>query len=211
MQLTSWSTSSLILYIVLGFICFLSCFYAKRRERITEIKRRVANIEYLPWILSWIIVAAFRKVNSNVGGTDAPDYIQYFEHSLEIESDNTDIVFRIFNILIRSFTSDYHVYFIIYYGILIFSFILFINQFARKDSSSIPLCILFFLFLRSFTSMRSNLAIAFVLLAIVYLRKNNLFKTLIFCILAIFTHVSSFVYVAFVIFYYLYRRKKLEL
>lgn len=207
----SWSNTSLLLYIIMGIICWLCCHYAKKRERITGRVRKLNSIEYLPWIISWTILAVFRYVDSSIGGTDAPSYIKYFENCLEMVDDNTDIAFMWFNRIIRYITNDYHILFLVFYLFIIVALIVFINEFARCESSSIPLCILFYLYLRSFTSLRSNFAIAFLLFALVALHRKKYFWTILLAVLSIFSHVSAVAYVAFILFYYLYKERKIGL
>ena len=207
----AWSKASLVLYIIMGIICWLFCHYAKRKERKTGIVRKTTSVEYWTWIITWSILAVFRYIDSSIGGTDAPSYINYFENCLDMADDTTDFAFMWLNRIIRYFTDDYHVFFFIFYLFVIFSFIVFINEFSRCESSSIPLCILFYLYLRSFTSIRSNLAISFLLIALVALHRKKYFWTILLAILSIFSHVSAVAYVAFILFFYLYKERKMGL
>lgn len=208
---TSWSTPSLILYIFLGVICSIGCYLANQRAIRTGHTRKITNAELMPWYLSWILIAVFRMVSSTIGGTDAPNYIYYFENVLSLTNDNTDIFFRIFNGSIRAITDNYRVYFFIYYTIIVASISSFVMTFSNKKASTIPYTIIFYLYLRSFTSMRSNLAIAILLLAIIFIEKRKFFLSFVFAILALLTHVSAFIYVAFILFYYIYKEKKIKL
>ena len=90
-----------------------------------------------------------------------------------------------------------------------FSLVFFINEFSRASSSSIPMIILFYLYLRSFTSMRSNMAIAIILISLVFLHRRKYLWTIAFSIIALLTHVAAFVYVAFIIFYFFYHDRKI--
>ena len=208
---TYWSWLSFFFYLILGTIGALCCYAEKRESLRTNKKKRWYDFPYLCWIITWTFFGAFRLVNSSVGGYDAPDYIQYFKNCLAITTDNTDLIFKYFTRIIRMMTSDYHLYFIIYYFIIVLSIVLFVKEFATDYSSTVPIIIAIYLYLRSFTSMRSNLAIAFTLIAIVFLNRREYKKVFIFSMFAILTHVSALIYVGFILFYYIYRDRKIGL
>ena len=207
-----WSTGSLILYIVSGLICGICCYYAKRRELRTRTARKLILREYFPLYFTWIVLAVFRYVDGSVGGTDALGYINNFTNSLHpYGMENTDILFKLFNQAIRLISGDYHVFFFVFYLIEIISFVFFINEFSRPESSSIPITILFYLYLRSFTSIRSNFAISILLIALVFLNKKKNIKAFVLAISSVFIHVSAFVYALFILFYFIYINKKIGL
>lgn len=208
-SVVKWSNSTLVLYFFMGLVCFMCIHYAKKRELNTGIPRKITNKEYYPWYAMWLVMAVLRCVNSAVGGQDALSYISYFETCLDRKVDTTDLAFKLFNQAIRLITDNYHVFFLIYYTIIIFSLVFFINEFSRAKSSSIPMIILFYLFLRSFTSMRSNFAIAIILIALVFLHRKKYLWAVIFSLIAIFTHVMAFMYVAFLLFYFFYHDRKI--
>ncbi len=206
---TKWSYGSLILYIIMG-VCFAAlCSNAKKQPNVTSKGRR---LEYVIVLVIWTLFATFRYIDSNVGGTDAPTYIYYFEncHDPSVAS-KMDFCFRLINVSIRYLTSNYRVYFIIYYTFITYAMIYVVKEYHNVEASFIPLCILIYLYNRSFTSMRSNLAIAFIMIALVKLSQKQEKKAFFGAILAVFTHVSAFVYAGFFLFHFVYKRKKISL
>ena len=210
---THWSSFTLLFYILLGCIAAICCYYAKYREYRTGINRRLLQKEYFAWYFSWVVVAVWRYIDNSVGGTDAPTYINYFRNCLDysISNDNMDFFFSIFTRAIRLLTDNYHVYFFVVYFFMIISFVQFINTFSTKHSSSVPLCILVLLYLRGFTSIRSNLSIAILLCSIVFLYKNKIAWSVVFAILACFTHKIAILYAGFIVFYYMYKKRNFGL
>lgn len=206
-----WSFVTLILYITMGLLCAWCCHRAKKMVLSIGQKRSLFSKEYWPWYFVWIILAVFRYVDNEVGGTDAPNYIRYFENCLNMHGlDQTDILFKWFNQMIRIVFEDYHWFFLIFYGFTLVAMVLFINEFARAKASSIPLCILVFLYIRSFTSIRSNLALSVLLIALVLLKRKKVVLSVIVAISSFFIHVMSAVYIAFFAFYFLYHNRKIS-
>ena len=202
-----WSNITLVLYIISGVVCWANVYYVKKNKKI--LSKGFFCKEYFVWYIWWIALAVFRKVDIDHGGKDAPSYIEYFQSCLHNSADTTDFAFKVFNQGIRLLTSNYKVFFFIYYSIIIFSLVIFINEFLRTQASTIPLMILIYLYLRSFTSMRSNFAIAIILLSLVALHRKKYFFTIIFAGIAVLTHVSAFIYVAFIVFYFFYHDRKI--
>jgi hypothetical protein len=89
--------------------------------------------------------------------------------------------------------------------------ILFINEFSRLESSSIPLLIAVFLFLRSFTSMRSNFAIAIMMISLVCFNKKKYICSILLAVATVFIHVISAIYLLFYFFYWLYRKRNMNI
>lgn len=166
---TYWDYASLFLYIaqaLAGVLCLKNACMTNR-----GISKRLAWKPFFLLVL-WTFFATFRLVSYGVGGTDSMNYIQFFENSWgtfdEIQEHTaSDVAFLWINKAIRLLSSDYHVYFAMVYGFIAYSIIQFIRRFRYKFFCSIPLLLAFYLFLRGYNTLRSNLAIAFILLGLI--------------------------------------------
>ena len=73
-----WDIFSMVLYIVLGLTAVLMLFLSKKRGLSKE--KWLFKDKYLTfWFLIWLIIAVFRLVDLPIGGTDATNYIEYFQ------------------------------------------------------------------------------------------------------------------------------------
>ena len=74
-----FDNGSMLLYVLLGLISM----WAVQKAKIIEVKTgkmaSVLNKHYIAWGIVWVIVAVFRKVAFKLGGTDALNYIGFFE------------------------------------------------------------------------------------------------------------------------------------
>lgn len=208
-----WDYGSAVFYLFLGIVGYL-CINRERKQYYRTAKIDLISIIIL--FLVWGIVAVFRYVGVKdsiiLGGGDAPTYVDYFETCLSpycknIYSYRTELLFRLFTKVIRSFTNDYHVYFIIIYGFIMYSYIIFINEFDIKEYNKLPLIMLFFLYLQSFCAVRTHLTIAIMLLILVAVNRKRIVLSVIFAIISVFIQKSSLIYVVFPFFYQYYKKK----
>lgn len=207
-----WHWPTFFLYVFVGLLMMAGCYYSVKITKSRQPNINIYNCVMLFVGLIWLIFAVFRLVNNNVGGKDAPSYIVTFETCLNSSfNEQLDIAFLAFNQCIRWLSDDYHVYFFFLYSLYIFSFYFFIRRLYVKDTSIIPLCILVYLYLRGFTSMRSNLAISYLLISIGFLVYKQYTKALIFALLTAFTHVSSALYLPILAFIYFLRNKTMSI
>ena len=148
-------------------------------------------------IILWVVIATFRVITDNIGGADSLGYIEWFEQSLNpnysfIAHENSiDFSYTALMKIIRSVTSDYHVFFSVTYAIIVIGFILCVGRFTKKEYSAVPFFMVFYLFLRSFNTLRSVLAISVILIGLYYLAKQQYLKTYLFFFLSLFTHTAS--------------------
>lgn len=209
-----WSIPTLIFYL---FLSALGMLYMRKLKSCGNLTIRAFSSKPYVWFLLvfWTIIATFRYVSLWTGGTDAPDYIDAFVncHNPNLLDEHTlsDIAFYYYNYLLRFITSDYHLYFALSYGIIAFAFFYFITYFSRKENSVIPFIMVFYLYLRGFNTLRSNLAIAFLLLSIVMLARSRLKTCFILLVVSCLTHKMCFVYGLVIPFLLLFRNRNMNL
>ena len=207
-----WSNISMMFFLLLGLYSVYTISEVKHTERIN--RREVAIYDYRLLFLTAIlvIVASFRMVTNHIGGTDTPNYITLFNHCNDSSWQNwnwylhTDIGFRYFTKLIRLLTNDYHIYFIIIYSLQVVAILLFLIEFLPRKSNYIPCILLIFLYWRSMTSIRSNVAGALMMYALVFLNRKRYFWMVFFAISMLLVHKMSFVFFMFFPVYF-YRKK----
>ena len=210
-----WSTWSMFLYVFMGIISMRSINGIKKIEYRTRQKVKLSNYYFVVWFVIWIFVTVFRKVDYNIGGSDAIEYVHYFQDCLNndlntLYANHLDKGFQLLTKAIRLFTADYHVYFFILYGVIIAAYAVFINELTPTNIYYEPMVLVFFVYLRGYTSLRTNLSVAFFMLSVLYLYEKKYIKMTVYGILCLGMHIATFLYVPFFVFYFLYKKKKLK-
>ena len=207
-----WHWPTFFLYVFMGLLMMMGCYYSVKITNHRNQNVRIYNPVMYFVGLVWLLFAVYRLINNQVGGKDAPSYIIEFYNCLRPSvEEKFDYAFTALNQIIRWFTDNYHIYFYAIYSIYIASFYFFIKRLYPKYSSVIPLCILVYLYLRGFTSIRSNLALSYLLISIGFFVRNQYVKSSIFAILTVFTHVSSALYLPILPFIYFLRNKSIPI
>lgn len=144
-----WDIKSVILYLVMASIGYF-CISEERRSIQNGVRRRL-KVSYAILFFVWLFLAVYRYVGYEsgiiIGGNDAPTYIDYFQTCLAGKGNNiyfvrTEPLFQIMTKAVRTITSNYHVYFALIYGLIIFSYLRFIDEFDLLQSNKTPLFML---------------------------------------------------------------------
>lgn len=219
----AWSNASMVMYVLLGLQAVAGISRVQKINRNTRRRLPVWNICYTSIVIVWDIVASFRYVHligpgSVIGGADTFNYIYYFENCLNMSDAHAAELGEHFELgyvlvcrAIRLFTSNYHIFFLVCYGFIIFSFIYFVNEFITAKTSAIPFILLIFELWRGFNTFRTTFAIAFILIGLVKIRQHKEKAAAVFIITSCLVHTSSIVYALFLLFYDLYKKKKIRL
>ena len=219
-----WDMLSIILYVLMGY---LGAFAIKKgsKKPYTVVKRNARTISinslYVIWWFLWSFVAAFRLINSNgIGGTDAWTYINYFKicnggssniaDTILYYAEHYEVLWKLFNKFVRIFTDNYHVLFAIVYGFIVWTYQKTINSFSYDRIYAAPFICLFFLYLRGFNTLRTELSGAFILLMVIALKKENYKKAIILGIVSVGIQISSALYCLFIPFHYLFKKGRLK-
>lgn len=210
-----WSNTSMFFFVCLGLLTIV--FFRVENNQCVLGQRPSYRFYLFCAVLT--IFAAFRLVKTlgygAIGGADAPGYVLVFQVCNEQSwqswdwLQHHDIGFLYLNRLVRLFFSDYHVYFVIVYGFIVYSYVYFVRELLLKKTNYIPCLLLIFLYWRSFCTLRSNLAIAFFLFGLVLLYKKKWFGGLSL-LFALLVHKFVFIYFGFIPFYLLFKNKKVK-
>ena len=111
---------------------------------------------------------------------------------------------------IRYCTSNRYLFFIIIYGFMSWTYYYFCYKFAPKKSSSIPYFLLFFLYLRSFCSLRSNFCISLILLGLVGLFYLKNYKVYLITFSSVLVHKAGLVFAMVLPFLQVFKKRKLS-
>jgi len=210
-----WDWGSMIFYFFLSVVGCFSLVVVKKRECKTGKKQSIISFPYIVWFILWTIVASYRYVGHGVGGADALAYIYYFKNcfSSNLPSYYThyDLLFQFINKFIRFFTGNYYLFFILIYGFIVYSIILFVNEFCPKKTNFIPFVLMFYIYLRSFNTLRSNLAIAFILISLVLFNKEKKVFGYLLLFSSFFIHKAAIIYILIVVLYKMYQNNKIKL
>lgn len=212
-----WSWSSLFLYVILSLASMWMIYYTKHDERCMGKPIRWNNKYLIIVCILWTFFATFRLVTYNgIGGMDAYDYIEFFNkcnnqtYTTWMLHVGDDVIFKWINKIIRYLTSDYHVYFAIVYGFIAWAYLWFISRFTPIKSSIIPYVLSFFLFWRSMNTLRSNLAIAFIMVACVFLLNKKYYLAYLFAFMAALTHKAAILFALAIPFIHIFKYYKLK-
>lgn len=208
-----WDVASLLLYIILGCISMLAVKKIKKIEYKTGKLLPLISKPYIIWFITWIICSVWRYVDRGIGGSDAITYVEYFQECLNpnykgIYATHLDIGYQMLCKAIRLFTSDYHVLFFIVYGLIIISYQLFIKEFCFTEMKFTPMLLMFFVYLRGFNTIRTNLSVACILLGLVLMNKKRIKSSMILFVFSCLIHKASLIYVSFVVFYFLNKKRE---
>ena len=208
-----FSYPSLILYFVLALVGMSCASHTRKSMAYNQSKTLSINSYAIAWLIIWSVIAIFRLVRDGIGGSDAIGYIEYFVKCKEVSGVHTDAdpMFKWINWILRSISSDYHILFTFIYPFFILSFISFVQRFSCKEFPAVSFLLIFFLFLRGFSSIRSNLAISFLLFALVFLAKEKKLWSLIFGCCACLTHKIAIVYFMVVPFCMIFKTNKIKM
>lgn len=200
--------NSLILYTIIGI---LGAYCIKMGINNRNEVSFPWQIGYVCLILMYVLLAGLRLVTPNgIGGKDTYGYeIDFLNAFLSTSRfDEQDILFGIFNKLIRSITDNVIVYRFICYFIITYAYVYFINTFCKKRISCIPFIVLMIPYLKSFNTMRSSLAIAIILIGLVMLKQKKTLWSIVLICASVFIHRMSILFVMFFPFYGLLKKYK---
>lgn len=208
-----------VLYLLVGVMCmfFIRGFMKAPSSinctsRVTVWHSRLYTILFF---LMLLFLAVFRKVTYNLGGSDTINYIDNFQTIFKGGIDrqnNSDLEwgFQTITKAIRSLSDNYHVYFMFMYGIIIYGYIKFIKRSCPKGLVYIPFILLMYPFLKSFNTMRTSVAIAFILIGISYMNKSKLLSFFLIAF-SVLIHRISLLFVFVWPFYYVMNKRLIEM
>ena len=203
----------MFLYVVMGIVSMLSLKFALANRETNQAKAKL----YLGGgIVVWTVFASFRLVARGIGGGDAITYVGYFEMCLSgvkdfAYSDHMDWLMGVVIKSIRFFTDSQYVFFLIVYGFMAWAYYYFCYSYAPKRSSPIAYFLLFFLYLRSFCSMRSNFCIAVILLGLVALGSLKSYKVYLITFSSVLIHKVAVVFAMVLPFIKVFSKRNLSI
>ena len=213
-------TFSFLLHILMGL------FFAFTVKRSVAVKigmnkhAEPVYKQYWSYALFGIIVftflAVFRKVGPGLGGSDALGYVQWFERSLKDTAEEhthglfAEPLFHYICQACRTITGNYHFFFFVTYSFIIYSYYLFIKRYAPTNFSCIPLLLMIYPFLKSFCTLRSSLAIAFIIVGLVIYKRKRIWG-FVFIVASVFIHRMCLPYLFVIPYLELIGKRKWEM
>lgn len=208
-----WDLLSVVLYSIMGLVPIFAIY--KTNHHSSEIVLW-KNKFYIFWIVIWILFASFRYIGDGIGGTDAENYLIFFEHCFNVRGFTGSVAqyydnigFRWYNQILYLIYPNDRFYLIVTYGILTIGIIYFVNFFRFKRESSIPFFLLVFWYLRGFSSIRSNLAAIILLISFVFLYKKKYSILIALVVISFLIHSMSALFALFIPFYFFYKKKNI--
>lgn len=206
-----WDWPSFIFYIALAcFICNSVRIYLNDCKDSLWIRHsifiiRKSELTYFTLFLVLTCVASFRQVEELIGGTDAIVYVESFYNANMVffDADNwfslqqQEPLMYIMQNIIRLFTGNYHIYFFIIYGFMVFCYLYFIAKLKDANINSAPYMLLIIYYLHTFNTIRSSLAVAFVILAFIRLSQGKKKGYIALVIIASLIHYTALICLIF--------------
>lgn len=212
-----WSLGTLALYLLLAN---LGMFFLGKiaRQSYSGLRRTSLNKYSIALMIIWLVIAVYRGVGYGIGGADTLEYLDFFKFCNSnfagdelMEHTASDPLFLFINRACKYISNDYHLYFAVIYFIMIASIISFIKHFSVTKYCIVPYIMAFYLLLRGFASIRSNLAISFLLFGLVFLLKRKYFWAYLFAILVCLTHKGLALSVLSIPFCHYYLNRKFNI
>lgn len=190
-----YDLTTLLLYIILGCIFALCVHYRNKYHK---------SIFLFLSSAIFVVFAISRTVGYHLGGEDSYNYEQIFLYGIQGMYGMQDVepLFAYFTKCIRQFTDNPVVYRFFCYSIIALGSFKFIDAYCPYKSSSIPFIALILPFILSFNTMRSSIAAAMVLLAMVILKRGHWMMAITILLSSVFVHRMSAIFIPFLPFYY---------
>lgn len=170
--------------------------------------KRYWDIAVVP-IFMLTLFATFRLVGVDIGGRDTLSYIKDFLQATSGLSEKgtffSERLFYEYLHVIRIFTDNYRVFFLISYLFISWSYMMYIKKYSRLEYSTIPYLLLVFLFIKGFSSVRTSLAVALITIGLVYIDKRRIFSICLM-VASVFVHRMSILFILVFLFYYLFKK-----
>lgn len=196
-----------IFYIVLSlFIVFMVKNTIGLKFYINDKRGKVINIGYVWVLLTLLFFAVFRYVFNKYGGTDAYSYVTEFQEMDDSIFDYLDIkryiffwkysepLFKMLTAAVRMITSDYHLYFLLTYGVIVSGILSFVYNFYDRESNFFTLILLFCSYLHSYNVMRGWMSIAICMFGLNAIKKKQWKKSFAIILIAVFFHYMALVF-----------------
>lgn len=211
-----WTLGTTLLYTFMGIIGAWAIYKSSLQN---SPKPFWKNKYYQIWFLIWTLIATFRMIDGNAGGTDAIAYYSYFKMCFDIRGweltplglYDSNLGFRWYNRILRLLSDDQFYYLFLTHGIMLACVIKFVDKFRFKRMNCIPFFLIVFWYVRGFCTIRSNFAAAILLMSLVYLVQNKYKQSIIVAILAVLFHKMMVLYALFIPFYWYAQRKAIKL
>ena len=168
-------------------------------------------------ILSIIILILLVGLRGDIARDDIM-YIEIFKRipsifNLGIEcikNERVEFGYIILNSIVKTFSENYNLLFLIVAIISFTNLYIFINYFSSYYFYSLAFYYTRWMFLKEFTQIRSALACSFFYVGLIFLEKKKYYKYIIFVIIGSIFHKSILFCVSYPIFLYFVKNKKIE-
>lgn len=165
-------------------------------------------------VLAFILVVFFETFRSSTTGVDTIKYVNFFRYVNMSELKAAMVygfepLFTLYVFLISRISNVYNVLFAVNAIIGSYAFIKFVLSRFTNDDTFIFLPLFILNYSYNLSSMRSSLAVAFLLLSIIELDKGNKIKPIIYSIISVLFHYSMIFNGIFVL-YQIYLRSQIK-
>lgn len=174
----------MFLYILPSIIFIISiCEYIK------DEKIKKYNLIFLFFIMS--ILCTFRSNSSDIFyGYDTNEYIKFFNNP-SLDGGNFEIGYKFINFIIRFFTDDYRVLFLIISALTMIFLYKYISYYTDNKIIALLAYVCIFYFIRDFSQIRASLAYAICAYSSIYIVENKPIKFILYIALSSLIHFSS--------------------
>ena len=212
---------TVIFYVIVGFfiVALIKSMMQKNSQTLlgsTKNGKLKPGGAAILFILLLTIVATLRKVSGHVGGADASNYIINFQTVINrsyfetMTGKNLEPGFQLFTAAIRNLTDEYRIYFIVIYSFIAYSYVKFIKDKCPRGLIYIPFILVMYIYLRSFNTIRTSMAVGLVLIGLSMMDKRK-WLSLVYILASVSFHRMCLLFVPVWGFYYFFGKKLNEI
>lgn len=216
----NWSWLSFILYLTVGYVVCKCCENgAKARARYNCDNLYRDHINSRMWYIGgYIILVMFSTIRSSEVGPDTETYVYLFETQTSI-SFNWDRLltfnqyepgYQYFNYIVRQFTDNYHLYFLIVYSFVAFSYMRYIIRFYDENSDYVFVYLFIFYYFLNLSGIRGAIGVAFLLISFICIEDKKLITATILTLISSAFHYTMMFNIYIIAIIYILNNKRME-
>jgi hypothetical protein len=203
-----WDWYSFILYFFIG--CTVTWFlYLDKKKSVLTNRKQLTIYGFFAFFVMFVFFA-FR---SSSVGTDTNTYVEWFLNAQRysfsyqdfIYLGNSEPLFQLYQVIVRSLSSNYTFYFIISSIIINLSYVFFIRNFTSKKNVFVVFILIAFMFYYDMSALRSALGMSFVFYGLISLKNNKIVKSIFLFYIGSMFHYTLLIMLFFILFYLVMR------
>ncbi len=207
---SNWHWMTFTLYVIVGVVVSNLCAKGAKLRANNESVQNNSNYYNLYYFGAFIILLLLATLRTEFVGSDTQIYVNYFEEAAyykELYSDFRIMEqgFLLYNLIVRTFTDSYTIYFVITYSFVAWSYVSYIKNNFDENSNYIFLQLFIFFYTSNMSGIRSAIGISFLMFAFTKLNKGKTFQSIILTFAGSMFHYTMVVNLFVILVVWLYQ------